>query len=336
VAPDGTVTTLSGSIYHSTAAATSYDLNADGQDHTAGTAQGNASEFQIGFEDMYGGGDMDFDDALFTIEVGETNGIAIVGELADAADGGHDRLHGNSGEDSIYGNGGNDLLVGGGASTEWTLVDGEWVYNADAVNTADDPNWTEDGAADVIVGGDGRDVILGNAGDDILHGGAGNDRINAGADNDTAYGGSGSDKINLENGDDYAEGGVGADIINAGAGDDVVYGDLTGDSMIRSGGGMSTFDDYGKMDGWDVETDPDTGLKSMTHEIQTEAGEPYELTFDLAANLASGATAGTIEVLFNGEVIDTIDTTSGVFESHTVTLTGTGELGSLAFRTTET
>ncbi|MEO0487674.1 MAG: DUF4114 domain-containing protein [Pseudomonadota bacterium] len=334
VASDGTVTVMNGNVYHSASTQPDHGLNADGIDHTEGHSGTDVTNFQIGFEDLYNGGDMDFDDVMFTVEVGATNGAHILGAIDDGTGGGDDRLEGRAGEDQIEGNSGDDLLVGGGASTEWSLVDGKWVYDGSKV----DPNAVGEmvGDDDVIVGGTGDDVLIGNGGNDALYGGAGEDRFNGGYGDDRAYGGADDDVINLQQGDDYAEGGSGGDIINAGEGDDVIYGDDKAENMLRTTGEESSFADYAAMDAWDSYTDETTGKTTIAQEVMTEAGQTYEMTFDLAANLAAGATSGTIEVLFNGEVIETIDTTSGVFESHTVSFTGDGGPGSLSFRNVET
>ncbi len=334
VAADGTVTELSGHIFHSASTDPGHELNGDGVDHTEGLTSGDIASFSIGFEDLVGGGDMDFDDTVFSVEVGAINGAAILGDISISTEGGDDRLEGRDGEDQIEGNGGDDLLVGGGASTEWQLVDGKWVYDATAV----DPNYVpaEEGDDDIIIGGHGDDVLLGNGGNDTLYGGAGEDRFNGGTGDDKAFGGADDDIINLQKGDDYAEGGSGADIINAGKGDDVIYGDYTADNLLRTGGTESSFADYAALDAWDSYTDEDTGMGTIVQEIETVAGEPYELTFEVAANLAAGATSGTVEILLNGEVVDTVDVTSGVFESHTVSFSGDGGMESISFRNAET
>ncbi|MEM6478558.1 MAG: DUF4114 domain-containing protein, partial [Pseudomonadota bacterium] len=334
VATSGAVTVLQGHVYHSASTQPDHGLNSDNMDHTAGHSGSDATNFQIGFEDLHGGGDMDFDDTLFTVEIGAVNGASLLGDIDDGKSGGHDRLEGRAGDDQIEGNSGNDLLVGGGASTEWSLVDGKWVYDAKQV----DPNAksSAEGDDDVIIGGSGEDVLIGNGGDDTLHGGGGFDRINAGTGDDSAFGGAGDDLINLEAGDDYAEGGTGADTINAGTGDDIVYGDLKLENMLRTSGNEASFSDYAEMEAWEKIDDPETGMSTIVQEIETTEGEAYELTFEVAANLGAGVTSGTIEVLYNGAVIEEIDATSGLFESHTVSFTGTGGPGAISFRNVET
>ena len=67
-----------------------------------------------------------------------------------------------------------------------------------------------------------------------------------------------------------------------------------------------------------------------------EDGVAYNLNFDLAANLPAGSTSGTVEIIFNGEVIDTVSTNSGVFDTHSLELTGTSGENTLTFHTVAT
>ncbi|MEM1300996.1 MAG: calcium-binding protein [Pseudomonadota bacterium] len=240
-----------------------------------------------------------------------------------------DRANGSAGNDEISTGEGNDLAAGDMVGDEWTFVDGEWVYNADAVvvtDYGDTPAYD-----DVIRTGDGNDVLLGNRGNDTLYGGGGNDRINAGRHDDEAYGEDGNDIMNLGSGDDYGEGGMGADIINGGSGNDVMYGDLK-DANVLTGttSDMKSFSDYAGASGW---TFSDTnGQSQISQSAGTTAGESYTVAFELAANLSAGYSTGAVEVLWNGEVIDTIETTSGAYQRYEVEVQSTGEQGELAFR----
>jgi Ca2+-binding RTX toxin-like protein len=147
----------------------------------------------------------------------------------------NDKLVGEDGPDSISGEQGNDLLVGGKVGTEWSLVDGEWVYDPTALKSGGDAV-ALDKSADTIDGGIGNDVLLGGGGNDVLMAGAGDDVINAGTDDDVAYGGDGNDTLNLEDGNDMAKAGAGDDIVNAGTGNDVAHGE-DGNDQLRGGDG---------------------------------------------------------------------------------------------------
>ena len=337
VSADGSITSLNGNVYHATATGADASANADGITHALGHSNADGT-IQLGFEDIYGGGDLDFDDSLFTVDIGPANLAATMeaNAVESTAEGGNDRLEGRTGEDFLVGHGGNDLLVGGGAGSEWELVDGQWVYHADRVNPDRvDPYMVADGSDDVIVGGVGGDVLLGNAGNDDMYGGSGSDRINGGTGNDRGFGGTGRDKINLEDGNDYSEGGFGADTINAGDGDDLVYGDNAQDNLLRTGGdGLNSISQFVESGAWNGSSDPETDAPMMSQRVETEAGETYNFSFDVAANLPAGVTAGTVEVLWNGEVIDTLTTTTGTFQSHTISIDGTGEVGELSLRNT--
>lgn len=330
VSANGGVTALNGAVYHATATGIHADINADGAEAGKGLAHGDGT-LQLAFTDPASA-----DNGLvFSVDVGASNQASILQDhgVEDQVVAGDDRLEGRTGEDELTGHGGDDLLVGGGASTEWELVDGKWVYHADRVNKADDPHMVADGSDDVLTGGSGDDVLIGNAGDDALYAGSGEDRINAGVGDDTAFGGTGRDNINLEDGDDYAEGGLGADTINAGDGDDVVYGDDRTENLLQSvGGNAQSFAAYSQSEAWEGQSSPDSGLPEMSQSIETEAGHTYTFSIDLAANLPAGIVQGAVEVLWNGQVVETLTTTSGMFETHKISIEGTGEPGQLSIR----
>lgn len=239
-----------------------------------------------------------------------------------------DRINGNAGDDTISSGGGNDLAAGDMVRDEWSYVDGQWVYNPAAV-VASDLGVTRSYNDDIRTG-DANDVLLGNGGNDTLSAGAGNDTLNAGRGNDQAYAGAGDDLVNLEQGNDTAQGGLGADTINAGDGDDVVYGDLRGGNVLTSSEGFTSFAQYGASAGWTMQ-DVD-GVETISQSVNTIAGESYTISFELAANLSGGHGGGRVEVLWNGEVVDVVETTSGVYETHEIAVTSTGEEGQLSFR----
>ena len=261
---------------------------------------------------------------------------SIVGGATDdsiATLGGNDHLNGGEGSDVLDGGADNDLAAGDTVGSEWQLVDGRWVYNPDKI-WAGDHDGPRDNVDynDTIQTGSGDDVLLGNWGNDSMLAGAGNDIINAGTGADSAFGGSGDDIINLEQGNDLGYGGVGADTVNAGDGNDVVYGDTGGQNLLaenETGSRATSLDQHAAGGHWTVSEE--AGVDSMTQSVSTQAGESYTLTFDLAANTAGGANSGTVEVLWNGEVVGTVSTTSGVYETHSIEIPGTGGEGDLTF-----
>ncbi|WP_370231379.1 calcium-binding protein [Cognatishimia sp.] len=261
-----------------------------------------------------------------TIASGFTNAEGqTLDEQLDAVD----KVNGHAGDDTIRTGEGSDLAAGDMVGQEWSFVDGKWVYNPDLqVNSGLGATRSYN---DNIQTGAGDDVLLGNGGDDTLSSGRGNDLINAGTGNDMAHGGAGDDVINLEDGNDTAFGGIGDDTVNAGDGDDLVHGDDgTRNNMLADSGTVSSLSQHAASGAWQIE-DID-GQSVISQSVGTTAGEDYTIQFELATNLAAGYSTGKIEVLWNGEVVDTVSTESGVFNTYEVTVTSTGDEGSLSFR----
>jgi len=84
-------------------------------------------------------------------------------------DDGANRIAGAPGADTLRGEGGADTLEGGGGEEHGSRE--------------------EDGAADLLDGGDGNDLLMGNAGADTLQGGIGADSLSGGANDDLLVGG---------------------------------------------------------------------------------------------------------------------------------------------------
>ncbi|MGR5503092.1 tandem-95 repeat protein, partial [Vibrio sp. DNB22_10_4] len=85
--PDGNETVIQSqfgdSVFHG---GTNTNLNQDGVEHTR-TTLNDDGEIVYGIEDLYGGGDRDYDDFTFTIDVGETNSQILQGEIVIGEDG---------------------------------------------------------------------------------------------------------------------------------------------------------------------------------------------------------------------------------------------------------
>ena len=222
-------------------------LNADGFNHVKGEGDALDGKIKIGFEDLINGGDKDFDDVSFTLDIGANNVTSLTtgsGKVAKHAD--NDDMSGGSGNDKMYGVSGDDKMDGGTGN-------------------------------DKMSGGSGNDVMTGGEGDDLIMGNAGNDRILADAGNDRIYGGSGFDtldfsgwsngvKVDLKahvaygagkdyvNGieavtgtkfDDVLGGDKGANALNGGDGHDVLRG-RGGEDKLTGGAGDDTFVWYAK------------------------------------------------------------------------------------------
>ncbi|MBO9475106.1 calcium-binding protein [Shimia sp. R10_1] len=255
--------------------------------------------------------------------------IGTTGDDSLTTGAGVDKLNGHAGDDTLTSGAGNDLAAGDMVGNEWIFVDGRWVYNPDAIVSNGDA--ADRSYNDVISTGAGDDVVLGNGGEDVLSSGAGDDTVNAGTGDDTVDGGAGDDLLNLEDGHDVAAGGMGADTINAGGGHDLVFGDLENNNLLNgAGGGAATLSQMAAQGGWALSDV--AGETALSQEVATEAGETYTISFEMAANLAGGAACGKVEVLWNGEVVGTVEATSGVFETHSFEVTGTGDAGGLTLR----
>ena len=342
-------------VFHTAGFGDRIDLNVDSTAHTVGILQTDEGQIQLGFEDFVGGGDNDFNDVIFTVDIGQSTATVLnehfdtnAADATEALDASSsvdnfnpadtaDRIHGEMGSDSLEGMQGNDLLVGDRAGAEWELVDGEWVYDATKLEDNGDAQDTDD---DVLIGGHGNDVLNGGLGDDYHEGGAGFDRINAGAGRDFADGGEGNDEINLETGNDRGIGGLGNDTIHAGSGNDVVYGDLgnvldNGDygTDPHSGIGFSFLGESGSWSGGDTEIDTENQqVRSISQTIDTLEGEVYSMNFDLALGSLSSSGAASVEIYWNGELLQTVTPDSALFEQTSISVTGTGGNDVLEFR----
>ena len=121
IAADGTETVLDGDIFHST----DPGQNGDGLEHAVSGIGEDGDQLIIGFEDLVGGGDNDFEDLVIAVEIAPADGA---NPDADTVDGGpgNDVLIGGSG-DTLLGGEGDDLFqvsdltfaqIDGGAGTD--------------------------------------------------------------------------------------------------------------------------------------------------------------------------------------------------------------------------
>lgn len=205
------------SIFHSTLG-TNMGLNADDITHVTGVTRYADGSIKLGFEDLLGGGDRDYDDSVFSLQVGTANTLLMTNSTTTttvtnvvAAGGGY--LLGGLGNDTLVGGAGNDILSGGAGADQ--LIGGGGLDTADysqataGVNVdlalgglggeASGDRYTGiemvkgSAYADVIRGTTERDVLNGQGGDDLLDGRAGNDILRGGAGADTLLGGDGFD-----------------------------------------------------------------------------------------------------------------------------------------------
>ncbi|MBL8884128.1 MAG: DUF4114 domain-containing protein [Hyphomicrobium sp.] len=223
VAKNGTETVVKSAygttVFHSVDDGTK-GLNGDGMKHAVGTVDNINGTVKIGFEDLKGGGDKDFDDSVFTVSIGTTNSALLAKEatkVSRSTD--NDKMTGDNGDDVMFGMAGDDKMDGGAGN---------------------DRMWGNAGNDDMS-GGDGNDDVRGGKGDDHLMGGAGDDHLAGNTGNDTIEGGNGNDVLMGDSGNDVLDGGAGNDSMVGGSGDDRFYGGA-GDDTISGGSGFDTLD----------------------------------------------------------------------------------------------
>lgn len=246
----GSQTQLLYHTYHTAGFGDDVQLNPDGIDHTVGLLKTDDGLLRLGFEDLYNGGDRDFDDAVFTVDIGTINARVLSGYTYDPVTGAftistsgagtpppvpnveNDIIHGGQGSDEIHGRAGNDILYG------------DQGYDTIYGDSGEDVIYGHQGQ-DIVLGGTGADIIFGETGHDTLDGGKGNDEIDGGdghdiingrSGDDTIYGGKGQDEITGSSGADILDGQTGHDTLLGGSGNDVLIGGK-GDDVINGGSG---------------------------------------------------------------------------------------------------
>lgn len=207
------------SVFHSFGGAEG-GLNGDKFKHVNGEVKVADGSVKIGFEDLWKGGDKDFDDSIIRFDIGRTNAALLAKEAtktAKATD--DDKIYGGHGDDQLFGMGGNDVIRGG---------------------HGDDKMWGNSGN-DKMVGGHGNDTMSGGSGDDVMRGAHGNDTMSGNSGNDDMRGGQGNDKLSGNSGNDTMRGGQGDDKLDGGSGNDVMFAD-EGNDYYKGGGGFDTID----------------------------------------------------------------------------------------------
>lgn len=326
IAEDGVQTLIKTDAYHTAAFDETADLNPDGILHTTGVLKTDAGTLTLGFEDLYNGGDQDFDDSVFTVDIGIANALVlnahyqaeddaeepvveatgddtpVVIETSDNdilyGGAGQDELHGRSGNDVLHGNNGNDELHGGS--------DDDVLYGESGADTL-----YGNSGNDVLNGGNSSDALNGNNGNDVLHGNSGNDHLNGGSGDDQVFGdthddvligGSGNDILDGGYGNDVVKGGPGDDQISGGHnddelygghGDDVFYGDAGNDSM-HGGKGVNTVD-Y---------SDYDTDLTVLLHNKRAHGQEIGTDSLKYIDNINSGSGSDILKGTKGANVIN--------------------------------
>lgn len=128
---------------------------------------------------------------------------------------------------------------------------------------------------------------------------------------------------------------AGDDSIDAQGGADRIHGDFLGDNLLEAPEGALSLSQYGAGGAWTL-GETDAGFPSMSQQIDTIDGAPYEVSFEHAATYAAGTSAATITLFWNDTEIGQVDTSSAVFSEASFSFTGTGDSGTLTFEVTPT
>lgn len=214
------------SVFHSaTSAENNHAPNPDSYLHVVGRANSVAGELLVGFEDLYGGGDNDYDDTVIVVDIGQTNVVGLLptpsGDGAVLPD--DDIIYGGDGNDTLYGISGDDYLAGGNGNDDLSGNSGNDILYGNS-------------GKDVLRGNSGNDELSGGHNDDILEGNSGNDFLSGDGGSDLLSGGSGNDELSGGSGEDTLNGGSGADILNGGSGNDVLNGNSGNDTIVGDAG----------------------------------------------------------------------------------------------------
>jgi Ca2+-binding RTX toxin-like protein len=254
-----------------------------------------------------------------------------VTELSITGGTGNDTITGMAGVDHLYGGAGNDTIVGGGGAD--ILDGGTGTDTADysassagvTVNLANTGAQSAgDAAGDVlsnvenITGSAFNDTLIGDAGANVLTGGAGNDVLIGGGTGNLLV--NGSFEANLIGAGSWAPTAT-LTGWTAASGDFETWNHLTvsGQTYTASDGVQS------------IELDSGMGLDRFYQDVQTVSGAQYTLSFDAAMRAGTPSSTGTIQVFWNGNLIDSFDPTSTSWATHSYTVTGDGGSDRLTF-----
>lgn len=287
------------------------NLNQDGLSHVVAEVNTANGTIKIGFEDLWNGGDKDFDDSVFLIQVGQTNSRLV--DRRDSGDGnddGADYISGGTGNDQLFGMANNDVVEGGSGHDKLWGNSGNDALDGGTGN-------------DQLRGGKGDDLILGKDGNDTILGNSGDDRISGGDGNDNIKGESGNDLISDDAGNDFVDGGSGNDEVVAGQGGRDTYiggsGDDTLDYSQSGANGLSIDLSKGTVKGKSqndkvnsfetvVATDGDDTIKGSKNDdtIEGRAGNDVIRGYKGADELIGGAGEDTYKWERND--LDAVDT----------------------------
>lgn len=143
-----------------------------------------------------------------------------------------------------------------------------------------------------------------------------------------------SDVLTGTYGSDAIQGQAGNDTISGAGEADAIWGDYAEENLFGGVEGNQSFAQFANSGNWSL-TQLENGHQSMSQTVQTEAGGIYEMTFELAANFAAGVTGVSIEILVDGEVVETLSSNSGAFENHSVSITAESDNTEITLRSVD-
>ena len=249
VAADGTQTDVK-TQYGTSLFTTNTADNVDGFQHSHVSVDPLTGKLSVAFEDLLNGGDKNFHDANFSINIGATNAVqlahtgvsghstaqnndmltggtgndTLIGMAGDdTLNGGlgNNNLYGGSGNDHFIAGGGNDLVVGGSGFDTIDFSNATAGVNVDlSKHTATGFGTDTIKGVEAVIGSAFNDVMKGDKGNNSLSGGDGNDVLRGYTGNDTLTGGAGNDTFQWLKSD--LAGGGKDEVVDFGNGKDVL------------------------------------------------------------------------------------------------------------------
>ncbi|WP_343525506.1 cadherin domain-containing protein [Sphingomonas sp.] len=268
-------------------------------------------------------------------------------------DRGDNTLNGGLGNDILTGGAGDDVLIGGagadaldgGAGTDTASYAGSTAPVT--VNLATGGASGGDAQGDTltsienVTGSVGDDTLTGDGTENVLTGGLGNDTIVGGDGNDAIYG-DGATSADLRN---LITFGSPANLLVNGGFEAYTGAARNASSSFTANAATGWSSPTGRIDIFSNYTNSDGTPQNQAVRLQsgqvadvwqnvtTTAGETYILKFDLGN--WNGGSAGSVNVLFNGAIIDTINSTVAAngWQSFAYLVTGTGARDKIEFTT---
>ncbi|WP_169544427.1 cadherin domain-containing protein [Sneathiella aquimaris] len=330
---DGTIHTTDGNVYHSL---NQYEFNADredggGQHFIAGVDQENGV-LNFGFEDLWGGGDADFDDGMFSVEIDSRDLVDVPNPLFAEDDLGQSTFQlsdadseelasatiilGDIQSGDVLGLGGtynldgNSILLPDGSDSgiSMTIVDDGSSITVSLTGTADVElyedviqklNFSNGTTDSAIAGTRSISVTATDSSGEV------SDTFNSSVTIEVEQGTEASDTIYGGTDDEVIHGEGGNDVLHSGAGDDIVYGDAGSDIFyFASDQGNDTFHG-GDGGGWSDTIVLSDGLPSGnisdwlsldSGSVQSSADGEVFLSEDAAGTINIGG----VELTFDG------------------------------------